>query len=246
MALIDLQRQVVEVCLGPEPSAEQLASLGDARIWRIYRDAIRKRLHGELEVAFKRTRAAAGEAAFERAFEHFLRCDPPRARFFHAVVGCFADSAVPFLSAEPGVPARVADLCAYEAALWAVSDLPDRTPEAVAEFGFDKQPVLASALRLLCLRSEVLSEDASQSATEPAQHFLCVHRRPEDKKARTHRLNAVGYDLMQRFVQGEQTVAQAVEAVATARSIAVDEPFLDGLCTMLADFIDRGVILGGR
>ncbi len=243
MALIDLERRVVEVCFGPAPGAEQVAPLGDARVWHIYREAIRKRLRSEIDVAFKRTRKAAGERAFARAFEHFLSHDPPRVRFFHAVAGCFADSAQRFFAAEPDVAAHVADLCAYEAALWAVSDLPDEAPQGLDEFAFDRRPVLAPALRLLRLEHDVLDERA---AAARAELYLCVHRRADDKQARTHRLNAVSFALMQRFVAGEQSVAQAVQEVAAERAMAVDEAFLDGLCAVLADFIERGVILGAR
>jgi len=66
MALVDLQRRAVEVCFGPEPRPEQLQALGDERIWRFYREAVRKRLRSELHFAFKRTRVVAGDA-FERA-----------------------------------------------------------------------------------------------------------------------------------------------------------------------------------
>jgi hypothetical protein len=246
MALIDLQRAAVAACLGPEPSAEQLAPLGDARIWRIYRDAIRKRLRGELNVAFPRTRAAAGEQAFGHAFEHFLTSEPPRVRYFHAVAGSFAESAVLFFASQSEVPAHVPDLCAYEATLWTVADLPDQAPPGLSEFAFEARPVLAPALRLLALRYPVHVEPASESWGEPGEHHLCVHRRPEERQARTIRLNAVGYDLLQRFAGGEQTVAEAIQQVAGQRSLHVDERFLDGLCAMLADLIDRGVIVGAR
>lgn len=246
MALIDLQRSVVEVCFGLEPRAEQLAALGNERIFRIYRDAIRKRLRAELGVAFKRTFATAGEAAVERAFAHFLDDSPPRTRFFHAVVGSFAQSAVPFFEREPGLPSHVADLCAYEAALWAVADLPDSLSEQVLEFGFDKQAVLAPALRLLALRHAVHVTPEPELGYAPGAYYLCVHRRPEEKRARPWTLNAVSFELMQRFVTDGTTVAEAVQQVAALRGIAVDQNFLDGLCTVLADFIERGVILGGR
>jgi hypothetical protein len=245
MALIDLQRAVVEVCFAAEPPKEQLAELGNERIFGIYRDAVRSRLRGELEVAFERTFAAAGADAVERAFSRFLSSDPPRTRFFHAVAGSFATSAVPFFASEPDLPPYVADLCAYEAALWAVSDLPDRVLGPVVELSFDKQPVLSPALRLLVLRHAVHAAptDAGYAGGE---HYLCVHRPPDEKRGKPWTLNAVTFDLMQRFVEGGDTVAQAVQQVAVQRGFAVDEKFLDGLCTVLADFIDRGVILGGR
>jgi hypothetical protein len=245
MALIDKQRAVVELCFGAEPGPEQLAELGSERIFRIYREAVRNRLRAELEVAFKRTFAAAGAAAVERAFVRFLSGDPPRTRFFHAVAGSFAASAVAFFASEPGVPAHVGDLCAYEAALWAVSDLPDCVSEPVVDLGFDKKPVLSPALRLLSLRHAVHVEPTA-AGYAVGEHHLCVHRPPHEKRGRPWTLNAVTYDLMQRFVEGGDTLAQAVQHVAVQRGFAVDEKFLDGLCSVLADFIDRGVILGGR
>ena len=54
------------------------------------------------------------------------------------------------------------------------------------------------------------------------------------------------FDIMKRLVDQGQTVVEAVKATATDRQFAVDETFLNGLTTVLADFIDRGVILGSR
>jgi hypothetical protein len=245
MALVDLEREVVELCFGPEPSAEQCRRLGDERIWRIYRDSIRNRLRSELKFALKRTHAAAG-AAFERAFAQFLQEAPPRTRYFHGVVGCFAESARAFFTREPGVPAYLADLCAYEAALWAVSDLPDAAPAGLDEFAFDREPVLAPALELLALGHAVHAAPDAHGNYAHGDVYLCVHRRAEEKKARTWSVNAVTFDLMHRFRRGGESVTTALQQVAAQRGIALDEPFIDGLCTVLSDFIERGVILGVR
>lgn len=245
MALVDLEREVVELCFGPEPSAEQCRRLGDERIWRIYRESIRNRLRSELKFALKRTHAAAGEA-FERAFAQFLQDAPPRTRYFHAVVGDFAQSACAFFAREPGMPVYLADLCAYEAALWAVSDLPDAVPAGLDQFAFDREPVLAPALALLALGHAVHAAPDAHGNYARGDVYLCVHRRAADKKARTWSVNAVTYDLMQRFRRGGENVTTALQHVAAQRAITIDEPFVDGLCTVLSDFIERGVILGVR
>jgi hypothetical protein len=245
MALVDLERDVVELCFGPEPSSDQCRRLGDERILRIYRESIRNRLRSELKFALKRTQAAAGEA-FERAFASFLQEAPPRARYFHAVVGSFAQSACAFFAREPGVPPYLADLCAYEAALWAVADLPDAAPPGLSEFAFDREPVLAPALALLALGYAVHAAPDARGDYARGEVYLCVHRRADEKKARTWSVNAVTFDLMQRFQRGGESVANALQHVAAQRAIALDEPFVDGLCTVLSDFIERGVILGAR
>jgi hypothetical protein len=246
MSLVDLQRAAVELCCGPEPSSERLAALGDERIWRLYRELIRKRLLGELRIALPRTHEAAGSETFARAFDHHMQSDSPRTRFFHAVVGAFADSAAPLFRADPALPPQLGDLCAYEAALWTVSDLDDRVPPNVAEFAFDRPPLLAPALRLLALRFAVHAPPAP-SGYEPSEFYLCIHRRPEEKQAKTWTLNALTFALMRRFESEPLLrVDEAVQRIAAERGIAVDEAFLDRLCTVLADFIERGILLGSR
>jgi hypothetical protein len=246
MSLIDVQRRAVELCCGPEPSSAQFAALGDERIWRLYRELIRKRLLGELRIALPRTHAAAGAEAFERAFDHHMQQNPPRTRFFHAVVGAFADSAAPLFRADPTLPPQLGDLCEYEAALWAVSDLDDRVTLPVVEFAFDRPPLLSPALRLLALRFAVHAPPLA-GCYEPGEFYLCLHRRAEERQAKTWTLNAVTFALMRRW-QSEPLlrVDEAVQRVATERGIAVDETFLDRLCTVLADFIERGILLGSR
>jgi hypothetical protein len=247
MSLIDVQRAAVELCCGPEPSSEQVAALGDERVWRLYRELIRKRLLGELRIALKRTYAAAGAEPFARAFEQHLREGPPRTRFFHALVAEFVRDAAPRFRGDPALPPYLGDLAEYEAALWTVSDLDDRAPPQVAEFAFDRPPVLAPAQRLLALRHAVHLAASGGDGYQAGEVFLCVHRRPEEKKAKTWTLNVVTFAVMQHFSRSpEATVADAVQLVAHERGIAVDQTFLDGLCTVLADFIERGILLGSR
>jgi hypothetical protein len=247
MSLIDVQRAAVELCCGPEPSSEQVAALGDERVWRLYRELIRKRLLGELRIALKRTYAAAGAEPFARAFEQHLREGPPRTRFFHALVAEFVRDAAPLFRSDPGLPPYLGDLAEYEAALWTVSDLDDRAPPQVAEFAFDRPPVLAPAQRLLALRHAVHVVAQGVDGYQRADVYLCVHRRPDEKRAKTWTLNAVTFALMQHFSRSpEATVGDAVQQVARERGIAVDQNFLDGLCTVLADFIERGILLGSR
>jgi hypothetical protein len=246
MSLWQLQRAVLELGFGPEPSAADYAALGDARVWAIYRELIRKRLRGELEYALPRTRAAAGDGNFELAFEHFLRSEPPRTRYFHAVVGSFAASAIPWLRASSHVPAHAADLCEYEAALWTVADLAERPdPPAPGEFEFERVPVMSNTLRLLHLRCPVHTEAAGDELDRPGDFYLCVYRRRDAARASHFVLNEMGFALMERFIRGTETVSETIRQLASERDVVVDAAFLDGLCSMLADFLERGIILGG-
>jgi hypothetical protein len=245
MALIDLQRRVVATCFGPEPSAEQLAALGDGRVWGLYRKMIRGRIRGELKAAFRKTYAALGRDGFERMLDAYLLEAPPRTRFFYALPGEVAQLMVPRLRADASVPPFAADLLAYEAALRCVADLPDRAPAVAGEFAFDKRPLLAPALRLVALEHAVHKPAGDDGGYERAATQLCVYRRAEDKRARVWSLNPVMFALMQRFAAQQEPVQASIQQVAVERNIALDASFVDGLCTVLADFIERGVILGG-
>jgi hypothetical protein len=246
MNLADLQRAVLELGFGPEPSAAEYAALGDARVWSIYRELIRRRLRGELEYALPRTRAAAGDRDFERAFQHFLRTQPPRTRFFHAIVGSFAASAIPWLRAASSVPDHAADLCAYEAALWTVADLAERPDQpALGEFDFERVPVMSTTLRLLHLRYPVHTQASVTELARPGAFYLCVYRPRGATKPAHFVLNAMGFALTERFTRGTETASEAIRQLALERGVVVDAAFLDGLCGMLADFLERGIILGG-
>jgi hypothetical protein len=246
VSLIELQRELLQLCCGPAPTEAQLARVGDPRVFGLYRELIRNRLRGELKHALKRTHAAVGAAAFERAFERHMLLDPPRTRFFHALVSAFEKSAVPVFESDPSVPAYVGDLCRYESALWTVGDLPDVAPEVAGEFAFDKVPVLSPALRLLALRHAVHQKPADDGGYAAGEFYVCIHRRPEESKPKIWALNALAFELLRQLATASQPAASAIQQVAAARGIAMDEKFVDGLCTVLADAIERGIVLGAR
>jgi hypothetical protein len=246
-SLLELERSAVAVCLDAEPAPAAMARLGEPRIWAIYREMVRNRLRKELQLALKQTYRAVGEQTFERLFTQQLAHEPPRARPFHAVVGCFARFAEPRLRADADVPAHAPDLLAYEAALWEVADLPDQLAHEPLELAFDRPVVLARALRLLHLQHAVHEPPRGSDDYEAREVFVCVYRPADAKKATTWSLNAVTFALMQRWACDEgQSVTAAVQHVAAERALVVDDAFLEGLCTVLADFLERGIVLGSR
>lgn len=250
MSLLERQRAATALCLGPEPSDAQLAALGDARIWRLYREMIQGRLRGELKVALRRSCAALGEPGLERLSAAWLEQAPPRSRPFHGVVDDFARFAVGFVraacSSDAALAPWLADLIAYEAALWAVGDMDDRVAGAVQELAFDAPPCFAPARRLVTLHSAVHEAALPDGSYAPGEVHVCVYRPAQDKAARTFVLNPTLHALLVALEAGELTLTQAVQRVATERKLRVDAAFIDGLCTVLADFTERGLLLGSR
>ena len=245
-ALPELERAATALCLGPPPTAEQLAALGEPRIWALYREMVQNRLRSELKVALRRSCDALGEPGPERVFSEWLRQAPPRSRPFHGIVDDFARFAGAFVRADAELTAWAADLIAYEAALWAVSDMDDRVRDAVQDLSFDALPCFAPARRLLALRHAVHDSPLGDGSYKQADVHVCVYRRAADKGARTFVLNPTLHALMVALDAGELTLTQAVQRVATERKLRVDAAFIDGLCTVLADFSERGLLLGSK
>jgi len=245
-SLAELERAATALCMGGEPTAAQLAELGDAKIWALYREMIQQRLRGELKVALRRSCDALGDAALGRVFEAWLRDAPPRSRPFHGIVEDFARFAAGVVRADTALPAWTADLIAYESALWAVGDMDDRASDGVVDLSFDAPPCFTPARRLIALAHAVHELPLPDGSYKKADVALCVYRRPDDKAARSFVLNPTMHALLAALDAGELTLTQAVQRVAKERKLRVDQAFIDGLCTVLADFSERGLLLGSK
>jgi hypothetical protein len=121
----------------------------------------------------------------------------------------------------------------------------DRAP-SVQELSFDAVPCFTPARRLVVLQHAVHDAPQDDGSFKAGEVCVCVYRRPEDKAARTFVLNPTLRALMLALDAGELTLTQAVQRVAAERKLRVDEKFIDGLCTVLADFSERGLLLGSR
>lgn len=246
MSLAEVEQAIQRVCIAPTPSAEDLSLLGDSDVWLVYRSMVRRRLRGEVRRVFARTLDAVGEAAFDSAFDAVLAARPPNTRFFYRVPLWFAEAAAQYFESAPGAPAHASDLLRYEATRWEVSDLPGHLEAAPADFAFDAVPVLNPALRLLTLEHAVQRKLEADGAYPPGRQHLVIVRAGDDTAVKTWTVNAVTFDLLLLLGQRPVAVTEALASVAKQRGVALDAGFVDALCTVLADFIERGVILGSR
>jgi len=111
---------------------------------------------------------------------------------------------------------------------------------SVSNTSFALPPVTTPALRRLRVQHRV-DLRGTPPRMEPAN--LAVYRRLDDKPA-TWVLNDIAAALLDAFVDGQGSLAERVQAVTRARDVAIDATFLERLSALLADFLERGVLLG--
>jgi hypothetical protein len=53
-------------------------------------------------------------------------------------------------------------------------------------------------------------------------------------------------DLLEAWQRADQTVAESVQQVAAAHNTQIGPDFIEKLSTLIADFIERRILLGGE
>ena len=230
------------VCFESEPSEADLALLGSRERWLVYRDLVRTRLIGVIEAALPRTKAAIGKDALGRIVDEWLGTGGPTTRFFRHVPNELADFAIPIWrdTAAGWVP----DLASYEITRWTVRHAPsDPIPDA--ELSFERRPLVGAAVAVLRLDHPVHVAPTPEAGYEHEPLILCVSRNATHR-AVSQKLNPLAADLLEAWQRGEETVAEAVERVAAEHDTEIGPAFVEKLSALIADFIDDGIIVGGR
>lgn len=239
--LTDRAKAMHRVCFGAAPSESDLALLGSRERWLIYRDLVRNRLSIVVDAAFGRTKRAIGKEAFSRAFDDWLAGGGPKTRYLRHVPRELADFALPIWEATEA--SYVSDLARYEITTWNVRHAPaDRAD--VGDFGFDRRPVIGEAVEMLRLEHRVHEPHRLATERAPEPVFLCVYRNTSHT-AQSYELNALAADLLEAWKRGDQTVAESVQRTAAVHGTEVGPAFVEKLSAMIADFIERGIIIGG-
>jgi hypothetical protein len=240
--LADRAKAMQRVCFGAEPSEADLELLGSRERWLVYRDLVRNRLNTVIGVALARTKSAIGEDAFGRAVDEWFDTGSPKTRYLRYVPSELAEFAIPIWQRTEAP--WVADLAGYEITAWDVRHAP-ANPTQTGEFAFDRKPVVATAVKVLRLAYPVQNKPAPSTGYEPDPTILCVYR---DKNHRPipRRLNPLAADLLEGWQRADQTVAESVQQVAAAHGTQIGPDFIEKLSTLIADFIQRGILLGGH
>ena len=240
--LADHVRAIQRVCFDSEPSAADLELLGSRERWLVYRELVRTRLSGILAAAFPKTKKALGDEAFSRVVDEWMGAGGPSTRYFRHVPNEFAELAIPIWrdTAEPWL----ADLARYEITSWWVRHAPpNRASET--DFSFESRPVVATAVRVLRLDHAVHETPDPTEGYAKREMLLCVYRNAQHRPV-PKSLNPLAADLLEAWQRGEDTVAESVERIARAHDTPIGPAFIEKLSALVADFVDEGVLLGGR
>lgn len=240
--LSEREAAIARVCFDAEPSRTDLESLGSPDRWLLYRRMVRHRLKKVTSTALPRTKRVLGEERFETMIAAWFAAGGPRARYFRNVPIDFCRLALPRWKAQ--APPWVAELAELEIAIWSVKYASSEHPPA-SDFAFDKPPLLTPALEILRFAYPVHRTPAPPEGYAPEPTLLCIYRDQEHQPV-TWTLNTLAADLIEAWVPGDRTVAETVQTVAAAHNTEISPAFVDKLATMIADFLGRGVLLGGR
>ena len=238
LSLRAYQETALRVFFGREPSDADLQQLGSPERFRMYRNMVRHRLDKVVRAALPRTLRALGEDEASALITAFFDEAPPRTRWFREVPEHFGAFALARFGETS--PVHLRELCLFELARWTVQHLESEPAVNVVALDFNLPPVTTPALRRLRVQHRV---DLRGTEPRPGPANLALSRRLDDKPA-TGRLNRIAPALLDAFVDGQGSLAERVQAVTPARDVAIDENFLERLSALLADFLERGVLLG--
>ena len=240
LSLAEYQETALRLFFAPEVDDAELGVLGPPERWRIYRNMVRARLEKVIHAALPGTLADIGEDATRKHLAAFFAEAPPTTRWFREIpeqFGAFLEGRL------PAEPPHAADRLRFELAKWAVQHLEATPAREVIALDFEREPAVTPALRRFHVDHRVDRVGPKAREVEAASARLAVYRRLDDKPS-TWVMNDIAADLLDAFAEGEGTLAERVQAVTKARGTAIDAAFLDGLGTLLADFLERGVLLG--
>ena len=229
------------VCFGSEPSEADLELLGSRERWLVYRDLVRNRLNHVIGVALARTKSAVGKDAFQTTIDRWYAGGGPTTRYLRYIPSELAEFAIPIWQRTEAP--WIADLAGYEISAWEVRHGP-RDPTPSHEFAFDHKPVVAKAVKVLRLAYPVQEKPTPEGGYEPDPTILCLYR-DKNHKAVPRKLNPMAADLLDAWGAADQTVAESVQSVASAHGTEIGPDFVEKLSTLIADFIERDILLGG-
>lgn len=240
-ALTDYEQRVRALCLGDEPAPDVVAPLGDGSWrWCRYRDMVRRRLLDVVEQALPRFEAAIGKDGLIRLFDRFLEGGGSASPFIRDVPGellAWLDSS----GTASELPASALDLARYEWARQSTGHEADGPAPNGTELDMSRPAALLYAHRLLALSHPAHRDEGSASQEKT---FLCLYRDPSTHDVKTLELTAAAHALLEEL-GADRPLSSAISRAAERVGAPLDRAFLEATSAVIADFVDRGLLVGG-
>lgn len=213
-------------------------SEADAPKLAIYRQLVRGNLRSVTEQMMPRTIELLG-AAFDETFDRFLAQIGPRTHYLRDVPHEFLAFAAPLLEDSPAIPAWACDLGRWELAHFAVAAAPKKEHAEPKDLALDRPVLFDDAIRLLHLRFSVHEDPIEARAAD-----LLLYRDAEHA-VRTLELSPLASALVERLLRGE-LLSEATKGACADVACDLDAELLASIARLLADFAERGFLLGSK
>jgi len=245
------QSNLRDLLLAETPLAGDISSLGDKpERWRAYRRMVRSRFYEVTSHAFERLIGVIGLERFHALVDRFLGEAPPRSPYLRDVPGelvAFVESQWDRIQAVSPLPPYALDLMRYEwAELDAAYSHEEVRPSDVVPLVMDKRAVLSPAHRLLQLGFAVnrLGTDGDDREVTRGPVALCLYRDPATHDVETLELTPVAADILAGIERDHASLTDVVRSASGQANVEVDVAFVEALSALLADLVERGVLLG--
>jgi uncharacterized protein len=251
VSFLSYQAELRDALFAPDPPDSAFARLGSqlAR-WKVYRRMVRSRLSETIEHGFERLVSAIGIDPFRKIVARFLAEAPPRSHYLRDVPGEFLqffEQNRDALMRAYALPAYALDLARYEwAELETAYSFEETGSSEVGPLAMDRIAVLSPAHRLVDLAYPVHRIDtAGHDATLEAEPFsLCLYRDAKSHEVAVLELTPVTRAMLALMERRSLTLTEIVRNAAVQVGATIDVPFVEALSTLLADLVERGVLLG--
>jgi uncharacterized protein len=251
MTWLTYQTKLRGVLLAADPSNADFLGLGaEPARWRAYRRMVRSRFAETIEHGFERLKGVVGADRFGALLGRFLAEAPPRSPYLRDIPGeflRFIEKNWSVLSASLTLPVYALDLARYEwAELETAYAFEEVDPLEVAPLHMQRVAVLSPAHRLLELDFPVhrLGTEGDETSMNPGPVSLCLYRDAKTHEVTALELTPVTATMLTLMEQRSMALTDVVRNAADSRGLVVDVAFVDALSTLLADLIERGVLLG--
>jgi hypothetical protein len=226
---------------------------GDVERWKVYRQMVRNRLAQTIEHGFERLVAVLGAERFRAIIDRFLADEPPRSHYLRDVPSEFLrylEKHRHELAEHDDLPPFAVDLARFECdELETAYDFEEAGATEVGPLEMGQIAVLAPAHRLIDVgfavhRIGTDGIDGVSAAMHAAPFTLCLYRDRQSHEVTALELTPVTAAMLRLMEPKTMTLTDVVRNAAADVGVIVDVDFVEALSTLLADLIERGLLLG--